>query len=255
VPVQDVWVDGPGGRIHALLRRPPGSGTAALPLVIDIHGGPTAHDTDVFRPYPSAWVDHGYALLQVNYRGSTGYGSTWRDALEKRVGHVELEDVVAVRDHLVEIGAVDPARIVLAGASWGGYLTLLGLGLYPDRWAVGLAGVPVADYVAAYQDEMEGLKAFDRSLFGGSPEDVPQKYRDSSPITYVEAVRAPVLILAGENDPRCPIRQIENYVEALAKQGSRHEVYRYDAGHGSLVNDERVRQITAELAFVARHLP
>ncbi len=99
-------------------------------------------------------MDHGYAVLQVNYRGSTGYGSQWRDALEQRVGHVELEDVVAVRDHLVRTGVV--AR---TGSCWpallGRYLTLLGLGLYPDRWAVGVAGVPVADYLAAYEDEME----------------------------------------------------------------------------------------------------
>jgi dienelactone hydrolase len=255
VPVEDVWVQGPGGPIHALLRRPAAAPAGPLPLVIDVHGGPTAHDGDWFRAYPSAWVDHGYALLQVNYRGSTGYGSAWRDALEQRVGHIELEDVVAVRDHLVQSGVADPDRIVLAGASWGGYLTLLGLGLYPDRWAIGVAGVPVADYVAAYEDEMEGLKAFDRSLFGGSPDEVPQKYADSSPITYVEAVRAPVLILAGENDPRCPIRQIGNYVEALAKRGVPHEVYRYDAGHGSLVDDERVRQVKAEIDFVTRHLP
>jgi dipeptidyl aminopeptidase/acylaminoacyl peptidase len=192
--------------------------------------------------------------VQVNYRGSTGYGSAWRDALEARVGHVELEDVVAVRDHLVASGIADPARVVLAGASWGGYLTLLGLGTYPDRWTVGLAGVPVADYVAAYEDEMEGLKAFDRSLFGGSPEEVPDRYRDSSPLTYVDAVRAPVLVLAGENDPRCPIRQIENYLTALDRRAARHEVYRYDAGHGSLVDDERVRQMRAELAYAERHL-
>jgi dienelactone hydrolase len=257
VPVEDVWVTGPGGQIHALLRRPAArpDDAARLPLLIDIHGGPTAHDGDWFRAYPSAWVDHGYAVLQVNYRGSTGYGSAWRDALEERVGHIELEDVVAVRDHLVDTGVVDPARIVLAGASWGGYLTLLGLGVYPDRWAIGVAGVPVADYVAAYEDEMEGLKAFDRSLFGGSPDEVPEKYRDSSPITYIDQVLAPVLILAGENDPRCPIQQIDNYVEALAKRDVPHDVYRYDAGHGSLVDDERVRQIQAELAFVAKHLP
>jgi dienelactone hydrolase len=252
VAVEDVWVDGVAGPIHALLRRPPGPGPH--PLLIDVHGGPTAHDADVFRAYPSAWVDHGFAVLQVNYRGSTGYGSRWRDALEARVGHVELEDVVAVRDQLVETGVADPERVVLGGASWGGYLTLLGLGLYPDRWAVGVAGVPVADYRAAYEDEMEGLKAFDRSLFGGSPDEVPEKYRDSSPITYIDAVRAPVLILAGENDPRCPIRQIENYVVALAARDIAHQVYRYDAGHGSLVDDERVRQIRAEIAFVQEHL-
>jgi dienelactone hydrolase len=254
VPVEDVWVDCPGGRVHALLRRPVGA-ASPLPLVIDVHGGPTAHDADMFRAYPSAWVDHGYAVAQVNYRGSTGYGSAWRDALEERVGHVELADVVAVRDHLVATGVADPARIVLAGASWGGYLTLLGLGVHPDRWALGVAGVPVADYVAAYEDEMEGLKAFDRSLFGGSPDDVPEKFRDSSPITYVGDVRVPVLVLAGENDPRCPIRQIDNYVAALVERGMPHEVYRFDAGHGSLVDDERVRQVRAELDFVARHLP
>jgi dipeptidyl aminopeptidase/acylaminoacyl peptidase len=253
VEVEDVWVDGPGGRIHALLRRPAGT-SGPLPLLVDVHGGPTYHEVDAFDPYACAWVDHGYAEVQVNYRGSTGYGSAWRDALEQRVGHIELEDVCAVRDHLVATGVADPDRVVLAGRSWGGYLTLLGLGSRPAGWAVGLAGVPVADYVAAYEDEMEGLKAFDRSLFGGSPEEVPEKYADSSPLTYVEQVRVPVLVLAGENDPRCPIRQIENYVARLQQLGLPHEVYRYDAGHGSLVDDERVKHMRLELDFAARHL-
>jgi dipeptidyl aminopeptidase/acylaminoacyl peptidase len=256
--VEDVWVDGPGGRVHALLRRPVADGAAPvlepLPLLIEVHGGPTAHDADAFRAYPSAWVDHGFAVVQVNYRGSTGYGSAWRDALDTRVGHTELEDVVAVRDYLVRAGIADPARVVLNGASWGGYLTLLGLGTYPDRWSLGLASVPVADYVAAYEDEMEGVKAFDRALFGGSPEQVADKYRDSSPITYVDAVTVPVLIMAGENDPRCPIRQIENYLAKLAEREVPHEVYRYDAGHGSLVDDERVRQAETEFSFTTRYL-
>lgn len=253
VLVEDLWVDGPGGPVHALLRRPAGL-HGPLPLVVEAHGGPTYHDVDEFSPYASAWVDHGYALAQVNYRGSTGYGSTWRDALQARVGHVELEDVRAVRDHLVATGVADPARIVLAGHSWGGFLTLLGLGVTPDAWSLGVAGVPVADYAAAYEDEMEGLKAFDRSLFGGSPDDVPRRYADSSPITYVDSVRSPVLVLAGENDPRCPIRQIDNYVTRLGELGVPHQVYRYDAGHGSLVDDERVRQMRAELEFAAEHL-
>ena len=256
VPVEDLWVDGPGGPVHALLRLPARSpqDDGPLPLVVDVHGGPTAHDVDAFEAYASAWVDHGYALVQVNYRGSTGYGSSWRDALQARVGHVELQDVRAVRDHLVATGLADPERIVLTGASWGGFLTLLGLGVAPEAWSLGVAAVPVADYVAAYEDEMEGLKAFDRSLFGGSPHDVPHKYAESSPVSYVDAVRSPVLVLAGENDPRCPIRQIENYLGKLAGLGVPHEVYRYDAGHGSLVDDERVRQMRTELDFAARHL-
>jgi dipeptidyl aminopeptidase/acylaminoacyl peptidase len=83
---------------------------------------------------------------------------------------------------------------------------------------------------------------------------VPDRYRQSSPITYVDDVRAPVLILAGANDPRCPIRQIDNYIAALAARGAPHEVYRFDAGHGSLVIEERIRQVAAEISFARRHL-
>src|SRR6476660_5166036 len=92
---------------------------------------------------------------------------------------------------------------------------MLGLGLQPARWSLGLAGVPVAAYIAAFDDELEPRKAFDRALFGGSPEDVPDAYRDRSPLTFANRVRVPVLVLAGENDPRCPIRQIDNYLAQL----------------------------------------
>jgi len=253
VPVEDAWVDGPGGRIHALISKPVGA-SGPQPAVFLVHGGPTSQDADAFVPGVAAWVDAGFAVVRVNYRGSTGYGSAWRDAIEHRVGLTELEDIAAVRDWAVSVGLADPDAVVLAGASWGGYLTLLGLGVRPDAWTVGVAGVPVADYVAAYEDEMEGLRAFDRSLFGGTPESVPDRYRQSSPITYVDDVHAPVLILAGANDPRCPIRQIDNYVTALAARGAPHEVYRFDAGHGSLVIEERIRQVAAEISFARRHL-
>ncbi|WP_329464430.1 S9 family peptidase [Streptomyces sp. NBC_01431] len=253
VPVQDVWVEGPGGRIHALVQRPAGEGP--FPTVFEIHGGPTWHDSDAFASGPAAWVDHGYAVIRVNYRGSTGYGREWTDALKHRVGLIELEDIAAVRDWAVSSGLADPARLVLAGGSWGGYLTLLGLGTQPQAWALGLAAVPVADYVTAYHDEMEALKAMDRTLLGGTPEEVPERFTASSPLTYVDAVKAPVYISAGVNDPRCPIRQVENYVDRLAERGATHEVYRYDAGHGSLVVEERIKQVRLELDFAARHLP
>lgn len=253
VPVHDVDTDGPGGRVHALLSLPV-AGSAPYPAVFVLHGGPTWHDSDAFAADVAAWVDAGLAVVRVNYRGSTGYGSGWRDALEGRPGLTELEDVAAVRRRLVADGVVDPARCAVTGGSWGGYLTLLALGTQPDAWACGVAAVPVADYVAAYEDEMEPLRAFDRSLFGGSPAEVPEVYRASSPLTYVEQVRAPVLVLAGANDPRCPIRQIERYLARLAELGTPHEVYRFDAGHGSLVVAERVRQMRAELEFVRRQL-
>ncbi|MFH9870283.1 S9 family peptidase [Streptomyces lydicus] len=252
VAVRDVWVEGPGGRIHALVQQPSGDGP--FPTVFDIHGGPTWHDSDAFASSPAAWVDHGFAVVRVNYRGSTGYGRAWTDALKHRVGLIELEDIAAVRAWAVSSGLADPERLVLAGGSWGGYLTLLGLGTQPDAWAVGLAAVPVADYVTAYNDEMEALKAMDRTLLGGTPEEVPERFEASSPLTYVEAVRAPVYISAGVNDPRCPIRQVENYVKRLEQRGHPHEVYRYDAGHGSLVVEERIKQVRLELDFAQRHL-
>ncbi|MET3984298.1 dipeptidyl aminopeptidase/acylaminoacyl peptidase [Streptomyces sp. PvR034] len=255
VPVEDVWVEGPGGRIHALAQRPTGHGEGPFPTIFEIHGGPTWHDSDAFAATPAAWLDHGFAVVRVNYRGSTGYGREWTDALKHRVGLIELEDIDAVRAWAVESGLADPARLVLSGGSWGGYLTLLGLGTQPEVWAVGLAAVPVADYVAAYEDEMEPLKALDRTLFGGTPEEVPDRFAASSPLTYVDAVRAPVHIAAGVNDPRCPIRQIDNYVERLVARGAEHEVYRYDAGHGSLVVEERIKQVRMELEFALKHLP
>jgi dipeptidyl aminopeptidase/acylaminoacyl peptidase len=252
VAVEDAWVAGPGGDVHALVSKPAGAGP--FPTVFDIHGGPAAYDEDSFSPDAAAWIDHGFAVVRVNYRGSSGYGSTWRDAIEGRPGLVELEDVKAVRDWAVSSGLADPSRLVLTGGSWGGFITLLGIGTQPGDWSVAIGIVPVADYVAAYEDEMEGLQAFDRSLFGGSPAEVPERYTASSPITYVDQVTTPVLVMAGENDPRCPIRQIDNYLARLRELGKEHEVYRYDAGHGSLVVEERIRQMAATIDFARKHL-
>ena len=91
-------------------------------------------------------------------------------------------------------------------------------------------------------------------LLGGTPEEVPDRFAASSPLTYVDDVKAPVYISAGVNDPRCPIRQIDNYVARLAARSAPHEVYRYDAGHGSLVVDERIKQLRLEMEFAESHL-
>jgi dipeptidyl aminopeptidase/acylaminoacyl peptidase len=97
---------------------------------------------------------------------------------------------------------------------------------------------------------MEPLRAFDRALFGGAPDELPELYRQCSPISYVDQVRAPVLVLAGENDSRCPIRQVDNYLARLDELGKPYSSYRYDAGHGSLVVAETLRHSCAEVAFV-----
>ena len=247
-PLTDAWV----GSVHALVARPAGAPDGPLPTVFSLHGGPHAADEDRYSAMRATWLEAGFAVVHVNYRGSTGYGSDWRDAIEGRPGLTELEDVAAVHDWAVGSGLADPAQCVIEGWSWGGYLTLLALGTQPQRWTAGIAGVPVADYLAAFEDEMEPLRAYDRALFGGSPNDLPELYRECSPLTYVERVSAPVLVLAGENDPRCPIRQVDNYLAALAAQGASYEVVRYDAGHGSLVVSEMVEHAATEVDFARR---
>ena len=219
-----------------------------------MHGGPASHDQDAFYPGVQAWVDHGFAVVMVNYRGSSGYGKKWRDALVGRVGLTELEDIAKVHDRVIDAGIADPKRVILAGGSWGGYLTLLGLGTQADRWSLGIPIVPVGDYIAAYEDEMEPLKKYDDALFGGSPAEVPDKYRESNPLLYAEHVRAPMLLIVGQNDPRCPSRSVDVYRERLLELGKKFEEYRYDAGHGSLVVDEQIRQVEMQIAFAARNL-
>lgn len=252
VPIQDVDVEGPGGRVHALVSKPE-AGAAPFPTVFLLHGGPDTHDRDAFSPETAAWVDAGFAVVRVNYRGSTGYGSAWRNALHGDVGHIELADVAAVRQWVVDQGICDPSRMVLTGTGWGGYLTLLGLGTQPELWAAGIAAVPIACHRDSYEDEAESLRAFHRALLGGSPDEQPERYVGSSPITYVEQVKSPVLILAGENDSRCPMRQIEKYVARLAEHGREHQVYTYDAVGASLVVTERITQTALQLEFARKH--
>jgi dipeptidyl aminopeptidase/acylaminoacyl peptidase len=242
-----------GDRVHGFLATPQGDGP--FPTVLLVHGGPHWRDADAWNPQVQAFVDHGYAVGLVNYRGSTGYGKAWQDALEGDPGRPEVEDVVAGRDDLVARGVADPDEVVITGASWGGYVTLQAIGTAPDGWRAAMAVVPVADYLSAYADESEGLQAFDRSLFGGSPEEKRALYVERSPITYAADVKTPVLLMVGDNDTRCPLQQVLNYAGRLAELGKEHELDRFDAGHGALVVEERIRQMEVLLRFAARHVP
>jgi dipeptidyl aminopeptidase/acylaminoacyl peptidase len=241
-----------GDRVHGFLVTPPGDGP--WPTVMEVHGGPTWLYQDTWMPTVQAFVDAGFAVAMPNYRGSTGYGTAWRDALIGNPGLPETEDVVAGLDDLVARGVADPERVIVRGDSWGGYISLLCAGLHPDRWAAVVAGVPVADYLAAYEDEAPSLQMMDRGLFGAGPDTARELYEERSPITYVDRVAAPMLILAGENDSRCPIRQIDNYADALRARGGDVSMYRYTTGHSSFVVEERVRQVREQLAFAARHV-
>jgi acetyl esterase/lipase len=250
VPVQDHWVDGPGGKIHVFVSVPLGV-QGPQPTVFNLHGGPHIADEDRYDAMRAAWIDAGFTVVNINYRGSSGYGGEWRNAIIGRPGLTELEDVAAVQDWCEANGVSDRKRSLVVGFSWGGYLSLLAVGTQPERWAAGVAGVPIADYIAAYEDEAPPLKAMDRALFGGAPEELPERYAASSPITYADDVKSPVLVLAAANDPRCPIRQINNYLQALEERGQDPQVCRDDAGHGPTVN-ETVEKFTAAAITFAR---
>lgn len=252
-PTREIWVNGPGGRIHALLNLPT-SGAGPHPTVFLLHGGPDDHDRDAYDPEVAAWTDQKFAVVRVNYRGSTGYGRAWSEALRRRVGHTELEDIAAVRQWTITHEIADPARLVLAGWSWGGYLTLLALGTQPRDWALGLAGAPVADCASAHHQARDEIKALDRSLFGGTPEQVPERYRDASPATYADTVRAPVLICAGANDARCPIDQARDYAQRLEARDHPVEFHTYGAGHTMTDVEQRVSVFRRQVEFTRKHL-
>jgi dipeptidyl aminopeptidase/acylaminoacyl peptidase len=243
-----------GQRVQGWLVEPD-DGPKPWPTLFLVHGGPTSVDLDRWAPEVQAYVDMGFCVAMLNYRGSIGFGAAWRDTLIGNIGFPEVEDIVAGHDDLLARGIADPARSVIAGWSWGGYLTLLMHGMHPDRFVAGVAGVPVADYAAAYADESPLLQAYDRALMGGPPEAVPELIRERSPITYVDRVKAPLLILAGEHDSRCPLQQILNYVERLKARDHPHELYLYSTGHSSFDVDQRISQLKVVLDYLATNVP
>jgi dienelactone hydrolase len=246
-------VDGEGGPIDVLLTRSDQDARPA-PAVFLVHGGPATHDGDEWSPLAASWADQGYVVVRVNYRGSTGFGTAWQFGHETDVGHAELADIAAVGDHLAAAGEIDPARCALLGASWGGYLVLLGLCTQPGRWTCGVAESPIGDYAAIYAEQTEELRLQDQALFGGTPHEVPDRYRRASPLTYVEDLSAPVLVLIGREDPRCPRGQAYRFVTA-----ARHhhpeliEVIDHEAGHGVTRSANATELLAAQGAFVDRH--
>jgi dipeptidyl aminopeptidase/acylaminoacyl peptidase len=241
-----------GQRVHGFYVTPEGEGP--FPVMMFVHGGPTYLDSDRWQPEVQAYVDAGFSVGMVNYRGSVGYGREWRDILIGNIGGPELEDVNAGLADLVSRGVADPSRAVIAGWSWGGYITLMELGKHPELWTCGMAGVPVGDYEAGYEDLSPVLQAYDRALLGGTPHEVPELMRERNPIHIADHVRAPVLFIAGEHDTRCPIRQVMLYVEKLEARGHPHQVYLFSTGHSSFDVDERVTQVRTILEFLDRHV-
>jgi dienelactone hydrolase len=246
------WTNPSGDTIHGFLTAPEGAGP--FPTIASIHGGPGWHHTDLWDPALQAFVDEGFAVLQANYRGSTGRGTAFREVLRGNIGFPESEDIVAGVDHLVSRGTADPGALFLEGWSWGGYLTTLLAGLHPERWRAACAGIPVGDYVAAHYECAPALRAWDLATLGGSPMDLPGLYRERNPMTYVDRVRAPMLMIAGEHDSRCPLGQVMVYAHALRARDHEVQVHLYGAGHHATAIEERIAHAGMTIDFFRRHL-
>ncbi|WP_050778087.1 alpha/beta fold hydrolase [Micromonospora sp. ATCC 39149] len=247
-----VWVPGPAGPIHALVAAP-ADRTGPLPAVFLVHGGPFQHARDAYDPLVEVLVRTGCAVVRVNYRGSSGYGAAWRNDFRAGVGLTQLEDLAAVRSHLCERGVIVEHRVALWGSSWGGYLTLLALGVQPDLWRLGVAINPVADYAAAFAAATPAIRALDTMLFDGTPQEVPQRYADSSPTSYIDRVRAPVFIAVATDDVRCPPAPVERYAEALSRRRVPVKLLRTRAGHEDFDARGHVSLMQAVLLFMQRH--
>jgi len=246
------WPNPHGQTIEGFLAAPQGPGP--FPTIVSIHGGPEWHHTDGWDPTTQAYVDHGFAVLLVNYRGSTGYGTAFLESLHGNIGFPESEDLMAGLDHVIESGIADPANVFLEGWSWGGYLAMLNAGLHPGRWRAIMAGIPTGDYVAAHYESAPPLRAWDDAVMGGSPMDLPELYRERNPMTYVSRVTAPMLIIAGEHDSRCPLGQVMTYAHALRARNHPTEVHLYPGGHHANAVDEKIRHVELTMSFFGRYL-
>ena len=236
-----------GTIIQAWLALPEGEGP--FPTILHTHGGPTGVTTEAFDAMAQTWLDHGFAYFSVNYRGSTTFGKDFQNQIVGDLGHWEVEDVEAGLKWLIANNIAEPTRILKTGWSYGGYMTLMCLGRLPEYFAGGMAGIAIADWALMYEDQAPTLRGYQVALFGGGPDTRADQYRKSSPITYAENVRVPVLIIQGSNDTRCPVRQMQAYLDKMEKLGKKVEIYWFEAGHGSMKVDERIKQMTMMLDY------
>ncbi len=224
------------------------------PTVVYIHGGPTAQFTNSWNPLIQELLDRGYAILAPNYRGSTGYGREFREANRFVMGKLDLDDVVKGVDFLVGEGIADPARVVVTGGSFGGYLTMCALTKYPDLWAAGSALVPFLNWFTEIANERDDLQYWDRQNMG-DPEKDEARLREASPIFFLDRVKAPVQLIAGAHDPRCPAAETIQARDELQKLGKQAEVILYeDEGHGFRKLNNRVDAYKKSVKFLSEYL-
>ena len=200
--------------------------------VVYVHGGPTSQTVNSFSRIIQHLVNQGYMVIAPNYRGSTGYGKEFQQANLFDMGGGDLQDVLAAADWIKQTGYLDPKKLILMGGSYGGYMTMMGVTKAPDVWAAGVPIVPFVNWFTEIANEDPVLQQSDLATMG-DPEKNKELFHDRSPIFFVDQIKAPLLLLAGGNDPRCPKEEAQQVVDAVKKRGGvvDYKVYENE-GHG-----------------------
>ena len=193
-------------------------------------------------------------VIAPNYRGSMGYGREFREANRFVMGKLDLDDVVKSVDFIVGTGLADAKRIAVTGGSFGGYLTMCALTKHPDVWAAGSALVPFLNWFTEMANERDDLQYWDKQNMG-DPEKDKERLREASPIFSIERIKAPVQMIAGAHDPRCPVSETLQARDELQRLGKRADVVIYeDEGHGFLKLDNRLDAYKKNLQFLTIYL-
>jgi dipeptidyl aminopeptidase/acylaminoacyl peptidase len=223
------------------------------PLIVQSHGGPTSHVTPALDREFLFWTSRGFGVVDVNYRGSSGYGRAYRDALRGTWGIVDTEDCIAAPTYLAETGEVDGERLAIRGGSAGGYTTLCAL-VFHDEFATGASYYGVADAETLASDTHKFESRYLDNLIGPYPERA-DLYRERSPIHFVERLRVPVILFQGLEDEVVPPNQAEAMVAALAANGVPHAYLAFEGEqHGFRRAETEIRCLEAELYFYGRIL-
>ncbi|HEX6446359.1 MAG TPA: S9 family peptidase [Streptosporangiales bacterium] len=246
-----------GLTVHGFATFPVGVPRRGLPTVVHVHGGPWARDTWGFDPQVQWLANRGYAVVQVNFRGSTGYGKAFVNAGDKQWGAAMQDDVTDAAGYAVEQGWADPERIAVSGGSYGGYAALAGVTFTPDlyRCAVDVCGPSnLLTLLASLPDYWQPMiTLFHKRM--GDPATDEAMLKDRSPLNHADRIRVPVLVAQGANDPRVKQAEAEQIVEALRRNGIDHEYLLFDdEGHGLAKPANRERFFAAAERFLARHL-
>jgi dipeptidyl aminopeptidase/acylaminoacyl peptidase len=246
-----------GLTINGYLALPVGTPAKNLPIVVNPHGGPWVRDEWGYNSEVQFLANRGYAVLQVNYRGSTGYGRAFWESSFKQWGRKMQDDVSDGVLWLIKEGIADPKRVAIYGGSYGGYCTLAALTFSPELYACGIDYVGVSNLFTFMKTIPPYWKPFLESMYEmvGNPETDKELLTAASPVFHVDNIRAPLFVIQGAKDPRVNIEESNQIVEALRKRGiDVPYLVKENEGHGFRNEENRFEVYEAMEAFLAKHV-